>query len=100
METGDLLALLLGGGAVATIGAVFQGIRSLQTGARARERDTVNTLVKQRKEAWSDRDYSNEERDYWRSWAGRMEYLATRAGVEIPEKPPYPVKPKDDEDEE
>lgn len=100
METGDLLALLLGGGAVATIGAVFQGIRSLQTGARARERDTVNTLVKQRKEAWADRDYAIEERDYWRSWAGRVEYVAGRAGADIPEKPPYPVKPKDEEDDQ
>jgi len=94
MESGDLLGLLLGGGLVATIGAIFQGVRSLQTGARAREKDTVNGLVKQRNEAWEDRDYAIEERDYWRNWAGRLEYVAGRGGVTIPEKPPYPVKPE------
>ena len=90
MNTGDLLTLLLGGGAVATITALFQGIRSLQTGARARDKDTLNDLVLQRKEAWEDRDLAQDERDYWRNWAGQVEYYARVHGVELPARPPEP----------
>ena len=94
MDTEALLTLLLGGGAVATIGALFQGIRSLQTGARAREKDTVNDLVSQRKEAWLDRDNALDSRDYWRNWAGTVEYMAGQKGVELPPRPPEPIPKK------
>lgn len=90
MNTGDLLTLLLGGGAVATIGALFQGIRSIRDGARQREKDTVNDLIEQRKEAWEDRDRAIDERDYWRNWAGTVEYNARQKGVELPGRPPMP----------
>lgn len=90
MDTGQLLTLLLGGGAVATITALFQGIKSLQTGARARERDTVTELIAQRKEAWEDRDKASDERDYWRNWAGTVEYYARQKGVDLPGRPPLP----------
>lgn len=88
MDVESLLTLLLGGGAVATIGAFFKGVKALQTGARAREKDTVNDLVLQRKEAWDDRDKANDERDYWRNWAGTVEYYARANGVELPARPP------------
>jgi len=95
VDTGDLLQMLLGGGAVATIGALFQGIRSLQGGARARERETVAELVRQRKEAWRDRDYAIDLRDYWRNWAGTVEFHARQAGVKLPEKPNEPKAPEE-----
>lgn len=100
METGEILTLLLGGGAVATIGAFFQGIKSLQNGARAREKETVSSLVKQRKEAWQDRDYANDMLDYWRNRAGIVEYYALRGGVELPPRPPEPIKPEVTEEDE
>lgn len=95
METGELLTLLLGGGAVATIGAFFQGIKSLQGGARAREKETVTDLVKQRKEAWRDRDYAIDARDYWRNWSGTVEFYARQAGVTLPDRPPEPKTPEE-----
>lgn len=95
METGDLLTLLLGGGAVATIGAIFTGVQSLKTGARAREKETVKELVDQRKEAWRDRDIAIDERDYWRNWAGTVEYHAVQAGITLPSRPPYPKYKED-----
>ena len=91
---GDILTLLLGGGAVATLTALFQGVKSLQTGARARERDTVKSLVDQRKEAWLDRDNSNDFADYWRLWAATVEYEARRQGVDLPARPPEPILKK------
>lgn len=100
MEVSELLTLLLGGGAVATLGALFQGIRSLQNGARAREKETVKELVKQRKEAWIERDNANDQADYWRKWAARIEYEASRAGVALPERPIEPIAKKlEDEDD-
>lgn len=95
MTTGDLLTLLLGGGAVATIGALFKGLQALQTGARARERDTVKSLVEQRNEAWHDRDTAIDERDYWRNWAGTLEWHARRGGIELPDRPPLPEEKKE-----
>lgn len=100
MSTGELLTLLLGGGAVATIGAFFQGVKSLQSGARARERETVVDLVKQRKEAWRDRDQAQDERDYWRNWAGTVTFYANQGGVVLPERPPEPKFPEPEEEED
>ena len=91
MEAKEILTLLLGGGFVATIGALFQGLRSLQNGARARERETVNNLVDQRNEAWVDRDNAIDRSDYWQQWAGTVEYLARQNGVEIPQRPAEPT---------
>lgn len=90
LDVGQLLTLLLGGGMVATVSALFSGIKSLREGARARERDTIADLISQRNEAWTDRDAALDERDYWRNWAGTLEYLALSQGVVVPTKPPLP----------
>jgi hypothetical protein len=100
MTTGDLLTLLLGGGAVATIGALFKGLQALQTGARARERETVKSLVEQRNEAWEDRDFLTDERDYWRNRSGTVEFHSHREGVSLPDLGKPPERKKRDEEEE
>lgn len=99
MESGELLTLLLGGGAVATLTAFFQGIRSLQGGARAREKETVTELVEQRKEAWRDRDHAIDLRDYWRNWAGTVEFYARKEGVTLPDRPAEPKSPEEGDGE-
>lgn len=99
MNVSELLTLLLGGGAVATLGALFQGIRSLQNGARTREKETVKELVKQRKQAWIERDNSNAQADYWRRWAAIVEYEASRNGLQLPPRPPEPTEKKYEDEE-
>jgi hypothetical protein len=96
VSAGDLLTLLLGGGAVATITALFKGVDSLRSGARARERDTITELVKQRKEAWRDRDNAQDARDYWRNWAGTVEFKARAGGIDVGTRPPEPVPDESD----
>ena len=91
MGTADVLTLLLGGGAVATFTAIFKGVQALQTGARSREKDTVKQLVDQRDEAWVDRDNATDERDWWRNWAGQLEYGLKQNGIDPPERPAYPI---------
>jgi len=100
VNTGELLTLLLGGGAVATISALFSGFRSLQTGSRAREKETVKDLVKQRKDAWRDRDYANDLVDYWRTRCGTAEFFALQGGVTLPDFGQPPKPPADPEEEE
>ena len=91
MDVNQLLTLLLGGGFVATVTALFNGIRSLREGARGRERDTIGGLIKDRKDAIEERDKANDrtdemtqQRDMWRNWAGRLEYGITSQGGDLP----------------
>lgn len=102
MDVGQLLTLLLGGGMVATITAVFSGVKSLREGSRSRERDTISDLIARRKEADEERDKARDERDeafnardrafnqrdYWRNWAALLEYTILQ---NMPDK--MPVKP-------
>lgn len=102
MDVGQLLTLLLGGGMVATITAVFSGFKSLREGTRSRERDTISDLIARRKEADDERDKAREERDeafdardrafnqrdYWRNWAGTLEYT-----IMVIDPTKLPVKP-------
>lgn len=97
MDVGQLLTLLLGGGAVATITALFNGVKSLREGSRSREKDTIKDLIDQRKEAWEDRDSAFDardaafnERDYWRNWAGQLEYVIRSEGLQLPNRPQMP----------
>lgn len=92
MELGDLLTLLLGGGLVATITAAVSGIKSLKDGARAREKDSIAELITLRKDAVADKVHAEDVADYWRQWAGTVEYLARQQGVTLPERPAEPVR--------
>jgi len=101
MDVGQLLTLLLGGGAVATITALFNGVKSLREGSRSRERDTIGDLIQRRKDAEEERDRAYDardrafdERDYWRNWAGSLEYVCEQRGVGMPTKPPMPPEEK------
>lgn len=95
------LNLILGGGLVATIGAVFKGLQMLRNSATARINNAVAKLEELAEEsderarvAWIEAQYRATLAYYWRTWAGTMEYLATRAGAEIPPRPPEPVPPQ------
>lgn len=104
MDVGQLLTLLLGGGAVATITALFQGIKSLRDGARAREKDAVADLIKRRKEADEERDKAFDardrafnERDYWRNRCGVREFQLNLQGIPLQPYPEPPVEPTTEE---
>ena len=104
-DTGDLLTLLLGGGATATIVALFNGLKSIREGSRSRERDTIADLIQRRKESDDERDKARDERDeaevraeialnqrdYWRNWAGMLEYTILQ--IDPAKLPPKPLPP-------
>jgi hypothetical protein len=89
VNVGQLLTLLLGGGCVATITALFNGIKSIREGTRTRERDTISDLIKAKDEAEKEREDALDERDYWRNWAGQLEYVCFKNGYTLPPKPPF-----------
>jgi hypothetical protein len=75
-----VVALLSVGGA-ALVRNLFAGLSTLRSGGRARERETLADLVRQRDDAEADRDF-------WRRVAGRYGYQLERAGIE-----PTPANP-------
>lgn len=95
MDVGQLLTLLLGGGAVATITALFNGIKSLREGSRSRERDTISDLINGRKTAETERDEAMDQRDAWRNRSGALEYHCRANGLALPaDVPPIPEEAK------
>lgn len=106
MTVGQILTLILGGGAVATITALFNGIKQLREGSRTKDRDTIGSLIQRAKDAelardraFDARDRAFDERDYWRNWAGSLEYAINSKGNPLPAKPEMP-KPEVNRDDE
>jgi hypothetical protein len=84
MNLGDFLTLVLGGGAVATVGAVFKGVQALRAGARSREKEAVDDLEKWRVQAVRRAERAEEDRDYYRDYASQCRFLLRENGIEPP----------------
>lgn len=94
MDAGTLLTLLLGGGGVALVGAVFTLIKYLSEGARSKEKEALARISQwtEDSEARADREQSRaqlaENRGAaWASYAARLEYVILRSGSDLPAKP-------------
>lgn len=88
VDIAGLVTLLLGGGAVATIGALFRGWVALRSGARAREREMIDDLGRSRDEADERARSERHDADFWRSTAAGYHWQLRRAGIE-----PAPAEP-------
>ena len=86
-----LVTLLLGGGGLATLQALFKGFGSLRGGARALEREAVNDLARARDAADDRAEWAEADRDFWRDTAGRWRYQLVSHNIEP--IPPDPVPP-------
>lgn len=86
-----LVTLLLGGGGLAFLQALFKGAGSLRGGARAREREAVNDLARARDAADERAEWAEADRDHWRDTAGRWRYQLVSNHIEpIPPDPEPP----------
>lgn len=85
MNLGDFLTLILGGGAVATIGAVFKGVQALRAGARSREKEAVDDLEKWRVAAVRRAEAAEADRDYYRDYAAQCRFTLKENGIAAPE---------------
>lgn len=93
MDVSTVVAALLGGGGVAFLGAMFQGITALRTGARAREREAIDDLGRQRDDADERYRWAARDRDYYCRIAARYAAQLIRAGLEP--DPPETTPPSD-----
>lgn len=91
---------LLGASTAATLWAIFRGVQMLRTGTDSRTAAALADLEKLRREAdvranvsRADAERYLDLADYWRSWAGTLEYVSRQAGVALPDRPPLPDPP-------
>ena len=85
---------LLGGGLVATIGAVFSGIKMLREQGTTRAKGAIADMERWRAAALVDAEYYLDLADYWRDRAGSVEFAARVGGVDLPAPKPLPERPK------
>lgn len=83
-----LVTLLLGGGGLAFLQAMFRGFGTLQTGARAHERESIKDLARARDAADDRAEWAEADRDFWHMDSARVRYQLIHHGVE-----PVPADP-------
>lgn len=88
----ELLAIILGTGGVAMLGALVQAWRSIRAGAAQHERDAYTDLEASRQKEYRRRERAEVERDYWHSWAAMLEFVirAKLPPEDLPARPPWP----------
>jgi hypothetical protein len=77
-----LVTVLLGGGGLAFLQAIFKGYGSLRGGARAHERESIADLARARDAADERANWAERDRDFWHAVAGRWRYQLVSNGIE------------------
>jgi len=95
MEGSDLVNLLLGGGLVGTIAALYKGLESFRQGSWNRKDSAVADLERWRRQADDVREWESLQHQWWRDYAGRLVFIiVSKLGHEyLPPKEPYPQHP-------
>lgn len=94
MDSGTLLNLLLGGGGVALLTALFQVYKYLSQGARSKEKEALARISQwtEDSEARADREQQRAvraeyERDQLNRYVAMLERRLIVAGIDLPKKP-------------
>ena len=101
---GELWKYILGGGGMLFLGALGGAVKWIADGASRRE-DKVERQVKDwQRDTVNRATWEAKQHDWWRDYAGRLEYVITRhpeLGPDaLPDKRPYPKRPRNrDEDD-
>lgn len=92
----ELLAIILGTGGVAMLGALVQAWRSIRAGSAQHERDAYSDLENSRRKEYLRRERAEIERDYWHGYAAMLEFVvrAELPPEKLPIKPAWPSLPK------
>jgi hypothetical protein len=95
MEASEVLNIVLGAGGVAFLYAVGKVVKDYREGSWRRNDTAVADLEKWRRDADDAREWCESQHQWWRSWAGRLEWvILTRLGPNaLPKRDEYPVKP-------
>jgi hypothetical protein len=97
----DVLNILLGGGGLAFLLALGQGVRWMLDRAASRE-DRVEIQTKRwQRRMYNNLQYEGKMHDYYRRHANRCEeVIIQRLGEDaLPKRPPVPREPEDEDDD-
>lgn len=94
-QTTDLLNIVLGAGGVGFLFAVAKVVTAWREGTWKRNDTAVADLERWRADANDEREWEALQHQWWRQWAGRLEYkiVSTLGHKALPEREPYPTKP-------
>lgn len=90
MDVSTIVGIILGGGGVTFLGAMFKGAESLRSGARAREREAIDDLGRQRDDADERYRWAALDSDFWCRIQARYAAQLLRAGIEPDPADPVP----------
>jgi acyl-homoserine lactone acylase PvdQ len=93
VDIATVVGMLLGTGGTLFVAAVFRGITSLRSGARAREKEAVDDLGRWRDDLDNRARAAERDRDYWCRVANR--YAAQLIRHSIDPDPADPVPPSE-----
>jgi hypothetical protein len=95
-STIDLLNIVLGAGGVGFVYACAKVITAWREGTWRRKDSAVADLEKWRRDADDAREWEAVQHEWWRQWAGRLEYTVTSqlGHGALPPKDPYPQRPE------
>lgn len=101
---GEAVKYLLGAGGLAFFGAIGAAINWIYNGVSRRE-DKVETQTRRwQRETVNRATWEAKQHDWWRDYAGRLEYIITSnphlGASALPEKRPYPKRPRSSDDED
>lgn len=90
-----LLALLTAGGAT-FVWTVAKSIIAFKNSAEGREDKAVGRLEKFEANCREELAFEREWGAYWQRWSATLEFGLRQNGIDPPERPPVPVRPKKD----
>lgn len=93
MDLATLLGMFLGAGGLAFVAAMFKGVGSLRSGARAREREAVDDLGRWRDDLDKRARLAERDSAYWCRIANR--YAAQLIRADLDPDPADPVPPSE-----
>lgn len=101
---GEWAQFFLGAGGLAFLAAIGGAIKWVYDGASRRE-DKVETQTRRwQRETVNRATWEAKQHDWWRDYAGRLEYTITSHPAlgpsALPEKRPYPKRPRSQDEED
>jgi hypothetical protein len=94
MQTRDILLVVFSAGGIAFLTAVTHAIKEWRDGSWTRREKAISDLERWRRDSDDAREWEAIQHQWWRTWAGRLEYVILQQLGEkaLPTRPAYPEK--------
>ena len=97
----EVWKLILGGTGAAFLTMLGAAVKYLREGAKAKEIDAKKQIKDWNESVVRRAKWEAAQHDWWRNWAGRLEYVITSklGEAQLPKRRPYPAEPGTNEPE-